>query len=163
MAAPEIDGRAYPKQVAAPKRFRWPRSAEMKRWPRPKYAMLKASRDFDKMLDQGDANPQAQVEELEKLRQEDVGPPSNPERFSKLVDEMSYSEVVEILGKPGVKVSEDTLNEGKIRLEMYFWEGDDGAFAIAMFWNGALTSNRNWIASNQALRSENGIPGAPEK
>ena len=93
--------------------------------------MLKASRDFDKMLDQGDANPQAQVEELEKLRQEDVGPPSNPERFSKLVDEMSYSEVVEILGKPGVKVSEDTLNEGKIRLEMYFWEGDDGAFAIA--------------------------------
>jgi hypothetical protein len=38
MAAPEIDGRAYPKQVAAPKRFRWPGSAEMKRWPRPKYA-----------------------------------------------------------------------------------------------------------------------------
>ncbi len=38
MAAPEIDGRAYPKQVAAPKRFEWPRSAEMEKWPRPKYA-----------------------------------------------------------------------------------------------------------------------------
>ncbi len=38
MAAPEIDGRAYPKQVAAPKRFRWPRSAEITKWPRPKYA-----------------------------------------------------------------------------------------------------------------------------
>jgi hypothetical protein len=33
---PEIEGRAYPKQVAATKRFTWPRSAEMKRRPRPK-------------------------------------------------------------------------------------------------------------------------------
>jgi len=38
VAAPEIDGRAYPKQVAATKRFSWPRSAEMEKWPRPKYA-----------------------------------------------------------------------------------------------------------------------------
>lgn len=35
---PEIGGRVYPKQVAAPNRFCWPRSAETERWPRPKYA-----------------------------------------------------------------------------------------------------------------------------
>jgi hypothetical protein len=35
---PETGGCGYPKEVAAPNRFSWPRSAEMKRWPRPKYA-----------------------------------------------------------------------------------------------------------------------------
>ncbi len=35
---PETGGCGYPKEVAAPNRFSWPRSAEMKRWPRLKYA-----------------------------------------------------------------------------------------------------------------------------
>lgn len=33
---PEIGGRGQPKQVAAPKRFTWPRSGETARGPRPK-------------------------------------------------------------------------------------------------------------------------------
>ena len=35
---PEIGGRDDPKQVAAPNRFDWPRSAEIAKWSRPKYA-----------------------------------------------------------------------------------------------------------------------------
>jgi hypothetical protein len=38
VAAPEIGGYRHPKQVAAPNRNDRPRSAEITKWPHPKYA-----------------------------------------------------------------------------------------------------------------------------
>lgn len=60
-------------------------------------------------------------------------------KYNQLQDGMSYSQVVQILGKPGVEISSSSI--GGYKTVMIQWDVDEfGANMNAMFQNGKLIS-----------------------
>ena len=60
-------------------------------------------------------------------------------KYNQLKDDMTYTEVIKILGKPGTEISSSSV--GGIKTVMIQWEADSfGANMNAMFQNGKLVS-----------------------
>lgn len=63
------------------------------------------------------------------------------DNFNKLKDDMTYKEVVEILGSEGKEVT--SYKVGKTKIVTYQWEGDSYAYIFANFTDDKLTYKSN--------------------